>query len=206
MKKRKSPDVVKNEFPKLIQMIESSIDFKRWGFELTHAGVFPQYLPYIVYQSYQCKIRIRWEQDRPYESPKLYMNYARLHAPIDEYLMLWNGEKCYCWHQIGKVLNFLDGLSPSDTSNGEFMLPLKMKIFSEKNKSLARDQEYIIKLNAYIWDGYGQRLFDVFDLHQPDLWSKYMNFLKEYYTHRDEQNKLKGIPPSPVNPPLYKVC
>jgi hypothetical protein len=205
--KKQHEDFIQNEFPVLIEMLNKHLDFKRWGFKLTHTGILSQYMPYIVYQSNQCQIRIRWDPDRPYVSPKLDMTYGRLHAPTDQYFMSWNGEECYCWHEIGKILNFLDGLSPSDTSNREFMVPRKMKSFYEKNKSLARDQhEYIIKLHAYIWDSYGQRFFDVFDLHHLDLWNQYIDFLKEYYVNLDKQSKFKGIPPSANKPPLYKIC
>lgn len=206
--KKKYEDIIQNEFPNLIRMLNKHLNFKRWGFELTHAGVFPQYLPYIIYQSDQCKIRVKWEQDRPYESPSISINYGRLHAPVDQHYMLWNGEDCYCWHEIGMVLNFLDGLSLSSTSNSNSMVPREMSVFFEKNKNLAyqNQYEYVAKQNAHIWSIYGQRLFNLFDLRHPDLWNDYRDFLKKFYSFLDERNKLKGIPPSPVKPPLYQVC
>jgi hypothetical protein len=205
--KKRYEDVIRNEFPKLIEIFESCLDFKHWGFELTHTGVFPQYLPYIIYRSKQCKIRFRWEQDRPYEESLIYVHYGRSHAPIDQNFMVWNEEKFYCWHRVETVINFLDGLSPSDINNREFIVPQAVKDFyqSNKDKGLSRP-EFTARSQAFLWNRYGQRLFDLFDLRRPDLWNEYINFLKDYHTNRDEQNKLKGIPTSSVNPPLYKVC
>src|SRR5215207_7271631 len=106
--KARYSDVITNEFPKLITMFNKHLDFGRWGFKLAHSGLFPQYLPYIIYESDQWKLRFMWDQDRPYESPNLIVEYGRLHAPVDQSFMLWNGEKCRCWHHIGMVVNFLD--------------------------------------------------------------------------------------------------
>src|SRR5210317_121476 len=39
---------------------------------------------------------------------------------------------------------------------------------------------YVISL-WIIWEHYGQSLFDLFDLRQPELWKEYRVFLKEYY-------------------------
>lgn len=200
-------DVIENEFPKLIEILEGCLDFKYWGFKLTHSGIFPQYLPYIIYESEQCKIRFRWEQDRSYEQPLIYINYSRSHAPLDQNLMIWNGQKCWCWHRVERILNFLDGLSPFDTNNREFIVPQAIKDFYQSNKDKGWSQpEFKARSEAFLWDGYGQRLFNLFDLHRPDLWNGYTNFLKEYYTHQDEKNKLKGIPPSPIDPSLYEIC
>jgi hypothetical protein len=199
-------NIIQNEFPKLIQMFERYLDFNRWGFKLTHSGIFPQYLPRIIYQSNQCKIMFRWEQDRSYELPVLYVSYGRLHAPVDQHTMLWNGEECRCWHLLGKELNFLDGLSPADVSSSEFRVPRTMREFDQTSMARGLQHEPIVRMHAYIWDYYGQRLFDLFDLRRPDLWEEYRSFLKQYYEHRDEQKKLMGKPPSHITPPLYNVC
>ena len=208
IKKTKHNDVISNEFPKLIPMLNQHLDFGRWGFKLAHSGIFPQYLPYIVYESEQCKVRFRWDQDRPYESPHILVDYGRLHAPVDQESMLWNGEECRCWHLCAKIVNFLAGLSPFDSENSEFNTPPIMQEFLEGNKrdALYPAQEYHVRLNAHIWEKYGQRLFDLLDLRRPDLWDGYRNFLKEYYTRRYEQNIQQGRKPIPNRIPHYQVC
>jgi hypothetical protein len=206
--KAKYSDVINNEFPKLLPMFDQRLDLAGRGFKLIHSGVFPQYLPYIVYESEQCKVRFRWNQDRPYESPNIIVEYGRLHAPVDQVSMLWNGEECRCWHLIPKLVNFLDGLSPLDTENSEYDKPRVIQEFLERNQREASypAQEHHVRLNAHIWEKYGQRLFDLLDLHRPDIWDQYRNFLKEYYTHRYELNIQQGRQPTPIRIPHYQVC
>jgi hypothetical protein len=186
---------VSEEFSRLIQMLSQYLDFHRWKFELTHIGV-----SHIIYRSNQCQIRFRMEQDRAYESPALYINYGRLHAPPDQSRMMWMGEDCYCWHELGKVLNFLDGLSPSDVTNSEFRLPRIMREFSESSGVQNSGPEYLVKMHAYFWNQYGPRLFDLFDVQQPHIWEEYRDFLRQYYNNRDKKR------PALIKPPLYNVC
>jgi hypothetical protein len=183
-------EAIQNEFPKLIEMFEKHLDFKRWGFKLTHSGVFPQCLPFIFYQSNQCKIRFSMAYEEHNYPPAIFISYGRLHAPVDQSEILWNGKECSCWHDLNHVLLFLDGLSPSDAAVSK--VPRKFYEFSEANPKPPYGgpwQEHRVKREAYIWDSYGQRLFDLFDLRRPDLWEEYRSFLKQYYQHID---KLRG--------------
>ena len=60
------------------------------------------------------------------------------------------------------------------------------------------DIEYSLRYHAAIWDYYGNRLFELFDLRQPELWEQYTQFVKEFYDrHRHSPN---------IQPPLDKVC
>jgi hypothetical protein len=195
--------IAKHDFQKLIQDLEQWMNFKHWGFELVYSNPVPKSpVYYIVYQSNQCKVRFIWSQDRPYESPRIHIDYGRLHAPIDKYTMLWNNEERYCWHDIGKPLNFLDNISPSEIEKNDFKVPPIMKSFFENNKAKAssQPQKYIITMHAYIWEKYGQKLFNLLDLRYPNLWNEYCNFLEQYYL-----NQAKKAP-MPFKPPLYKVC
>jgi hypothetical protein len=201
--KKRYEAVIKTEFPKIVKVLENCLDFKRWGFKRTHMGLFPQYLPLIVYESAQCKLKIVWEQDRPYEQPAILILYGRTHALLDQDTMMWNGEKCYCWHMIHTVIDFLDGLSPADRK----IVPPAMTDFSEANREKGWSQpEFWAKSHAFLWERYGQRIFDLFDLSRPDLWNKYADDIKAHHLYRDEQTKLKGHVVIPFNPPLHKVC
>jgi hypothetical protein len=53
-------------------------------------------------------------------------------------------------------------------------------------------------MHKAIWQYYGKRLFELFDLRQPDLWQEYREFLKEVYD-------IKGRNPA-IKPPMDKVC
>jgi len=49
-----------------------------------------------------------------------------------------------------------------------------------------------------IWEHYGKRLFELFDLRQPNLWEQYRGFLKEFY---DIKGRISFIKPA-----MDKVC
>jgi hypothetical protein len=115
---------------------------------------------------------------------------------------MWNGEKRRCWHQVEMAISFLDGFSPAYANESNFPTPPIVRDFSQSHKGLGQ-KEYIVRKHAYIWEHYGQRLFDVFDLRRPELWSEYEKFLKEYYIYVYKQNKISEIP---GDTPPYKIC
>ena len=123
--------------------------------------------------------------------------YGRLHVPNDEEIIAWEGQKCYCWHgDMRKLLYFLDGLSPDAAANksNQFLWPELMHEFRTSNVGTGwTQQEYMAKMHAAIWDHYGQRLFDLFDLRQPSLWKQYSLFIAEYERH-DPGFSLSGHP------------
>jgi hypothetical protein len=200
-------EIVKKEFPLLIQTLERHLDFNLWGFKIVHSGMLSQNPPYIIYQSEQCLIRFSWRQDRPYVEPAIYCTYGRLHAPFDEDAMVWNRRKYYCWHALNGILNFLDGLSPTEISISGYVAPRALRGFYESNKgNIGSLGEYTAKLQASIWNHYGKQFFDLLDLRRPDLWERYSIFLKKYHEHSDEQAKLEGHRPFIPEPPLYMVC
>lgn len=57
---------------------------------------------------------------------------------------------------------------------------------------------YLLAQHSLIWQQYGQRLFNLFDLCQPELWQQYRQFLKEVY---DIQGRDDDIEPA-----IDKVC
>jgi len=59
--------------------------------------------------------------------------------------------------------------------------------------------EWLTRIHSSIWEHYGERLFELFDIRHPELWEKYIDFLKEY-------DRLNNFPPVPIYPPEYKVC
>jgi len=174
-------EVVKNEFPGFIQMLERNLDFNRWGFRRIFSGV-GKYSPIVVYASDFCRVRFSWQiPDIRDETATIQIYYGRSHAPIDEDLITWNGQKCWCWHDVRKVLCFLDGVSPSEAASDQLGQPKIMEQF--RNSSIRKgwtQPEYLAKMHATIWEHYGQGLFDLFDLRQPFLWEQYDRFVAEY--------------------------
>jgi hypothetical protein len=58
--------------------------------------------------------------------------------------------------------------------------------------------EWLARMHAMMWERYGKKFFELFDLRHPDLWERYRQFLKEYY---DIEGRIPEIRPS-----LDKVC
>ena len=181
-------DIIKVEFPKVLQEIEEFLRPNDNGFELVHVGAVPNTLPSILFQSKQCKIRIQSLRDRPYEEIELYIHYGRLHAPLDKDVISWNDEKCYCWHSLASdpVLYFLDGLSPADIINRDFEIPQAVREFSESIK----EQKYKDEIRALQWLAESIREEKYPGELSSGIWSraKYLSkqhaFLWKYYGHR----------------------
>jgi hypothetical protein len=187
-----------NGFPALIRAVKYHLDFEKWGFEIIHSGKLLNHSGMIL-QSEYCKVKILTWRDRPYEEPGVYFSYGRLHALNEDYLTTWNGEKCYCWHGIQEVSNFLDGLTAQETIQNRRGSAF-MYDFYEKNKFRGWSHpEMEVKKQAAAWEHYGQNLFNLFDLRHPELWQKYSTFYKELYD-------LRVTYPDHSITPDYKIC
>ena len=187
-----------NGFPALIRAVKRHLDLQRWGFRIIHSGKLLNYSG-IILQSEYCKVKIWTSRDRPHEEPEIHFAYGRLHAPNEDYLMTWNGEKCHCWHGVSEVLNFLDGLTPQETFKNP-RSPAFMYDFYQRNKLkgwLRAEME--VRRQAAVWEHYRQNLFNVFDLRHPDLWEKYSVFYKQLYD-------LRVTCPDHSITPWYKIC
>jgi hypothetical protein len=198
-------DIVKVELPRILEAIKKYLEPEKRGLRLVFTGVLPLSTPSIHYESAQCKIRINYTRDRPYEDIEMHISYGRQHAPFDKQVIEWNNKRCYCWHSLegGVILNFLDGLSPSDITNEEFRVPRLSKTFYDANRiSNGGPVEFLVRKHAFLWEHYGQRLFNLFDLNYPGLWQDYTRFLQEYYEEKVRQ-KRSGIP---FDPPRHQVC
>jgi hypothetical protein len=173
--------IINVEFPWYIKFLEECFDFKRRGFQLIYSGRIPDSLPVIVYESKVCRVRFIWSppEHQYIYSENIVITYGRLHAPIFQSRMEWNGEECYCWHSCHQTLDFLDGLTPLESHKKTRGF---WRDFFDANKDKEwREAEYYARREAAIWEHYGQRLLDIFDLNRPDLWEQYTNFLKERY-------------------------
>jgi hypothetical protein len=59
-------------------------------------------------------------------------------------------------------------------------------------------------MHAAIWEQYGMRLFELFDLRRPDLWEQYRTWLRARYIaegKNEEEQKKFGI-----FIPYYRIC
>jgi hypothetical protein len=189
----------------LLQLIEENLDINKWKFSPTHKDFRNKGKLKIIYDSKWCRINFRFSRQRLRSLDELSVYYGRLHAPNDEDFMNWKGEKCWCWHDVKTVLRFLDGLSPIEAKQQEKELgPLPTVVdnfwHSNQGKKLREEYspKYTIVLQSAIWNYYGQRFFELFDLRQPRLWNQYRQFSKEFYNLFDR----KAI----YGPPYENVC
>lgn len=71
---------------------------------------------------------------------------------------------------------------------------------TELARSLEGRKDWGLALEAYMLESeYGPRLFELFDLTQPDLWRAYRRFAREYL-QAIERKKAPGVPPR------WEVC
>jgi hypothetical protein len=204
-RKRVCDEIVSRDLPGLIRILENCFDFGRRGFRQAHISYSETYAPNVVYESGHCRVRFVWQIADPRDAgPTIYIEYGRLHAPVDKSTMVWKGHDCHCWHKITPLLTFLEGIPPQTAAAkpGFEWLPVMIQFQeSQLGRSLAqanRQPEWISRIHAAAWDHYGQAFFDLLDLRQPDLWEKYTSFMVKYYM-------IHGHPKWAA-PPLDRVC
>jgi len=196
------------EYKHLVQVLENVFDFQRWNFQETFARIETESSPYVIYGSEWCRVWFGLRGGDMHQAPEMSVYYGRLHAPDDGGFFIWNGEKCTAWHDVYEALYFLDGLSPKEAADKrevKYELPHVVEQFrqSELGKKLLpggyQTIEGVARLHATIWEQYGQRLFELFDLRRPDLWNQYTQFLSDYH-------KILGTSTLPGFPAPDKNC
>ena len=184
---------------KLIQLIESSLDLKRWSFHRSFISIIAEKTPHIIYDSQWCRAMFTDGGYDVHTGDVISVYYGRLHADNENIVINWNGELCYCWHTVENAINFLDGLSPKESADQLYVhtrRPHVMEQFeqSERGKKLLQHQpKWMAEMHAVLWDHYGTRLFELFDLRRADLWEKYVHWYKEYHKIRHSK-RLHGFP------------
>ena len=191
---------------KLFELVESTLNLKHWGFQKTFVDDSVTLSLGIIYDSEWCRVKFvssGIDTNRGDDNISIY--YGRLHAANESTIMHWNGKLCYCWHRINEALNFLDGLTPEDAVNQLRLHRKWSNVMEEFRQSdlgqelKYRQPEWLIRMHASIWNFYGERLFELFDLRQPDLWQRYSSFYSEFH-------KIKGTKPLTGYPPDENIC
>ena len=178
------------------------LGLNRWNFQESARNREIKF-PKIIYDSEWCRVKFSWGGWEMFGGYTINIYYGRQHALNDEKVMIWNGEKCYCWHDISTAINFLDARPLSDIVGKNYRRPRVMEQFIQSDvgqslKDRRFQPEWITRMHAAIWDHYGTRLFELFDLRQPRLWEKYRHFMKSLYD-------LEGRSPN-IKPPLDSIC
>ncbi|NTW43748.1 MAG: hypothetical protein HGB14_04785 [Anaerolineaceae bacterium] len=167
------------------------------GFKETYRSAEPGEL---IFDSTRCRISLTWGGWDQAGGNSMHIHYGRLHAPNEKNTMLWQGEECRCWHELDYVLHFLDGRTPDEAAKLDVSHPTTDPFYKTEitQKFHRRQPDWIAEMHEIIWEQYGQRLFDLFDLRQLEMWQKYQEFLKEVYDIQGRDSDIK--------PPMDKVC
>ncbi len=193
---RKFWNLPEQEYKSFVDSINKNMDLERWGFVQTYSSTDREKLPFVViYDSQQC--RVRFECYKPdfggvsHESREVKILYGRLHTKNNSInVPLYNENKATrYWHSIYHyIIKFLDGISPEDV------------IYTTKDHSpiLQEFKELsTIKLHNKIWEYYGKRFFDLFDVRNPELWKRYVIYCNEVkrleYENRKRQDLIMKI-------------
>jgi hypothetical protein len=192
--------IVENEFPKFINFLERVMKLNHWGFKQTFYGVAQEFAPSIIYDLNGCRVRFLWYPADPRDGyPTLGIKYGRAHASDNERFIMWNGELCHCWHRVDLVLHYLDGLSPKEAAEKRFEVPPVKDQFIQLNKDHTWSSiEWTARQEVFVWEHYEHRLFDLFDLHHPNLWKQYTLFIRDLFKLIPQNYKLSSPPPENI--------
>ena len=154
----------------------------------------------LIYDSEWCRIKFVWGGWDYGSGNSISIYYGRLHAPDESVTMMWHDEECHAWHEFNLALLYLEGHTPGKAIKMKYPPPFIEKFYREKfrQKFARRQPEWLMIMHMEVWDHYGKRFFELFDLRRPDLWESYRQFLKGYYD-------IEGRPPF-IKPPMDKVC
>jgi hypothetical protein len=181
----------------MTRVAQGFLDLDLWRFKESYRSAKSGNL---IYDSEWCRLNFVWGGWDYGGGNSISIYYGRLHAPNEETTMIRNGEECHCWHNFDFALHFLDGRTPVDAAKLYVSHPLTDPFYEEdfRQKFDRRQPEWLAQMHATIWQHYGKRFFELFDLRRSDLWDEYRQFLKEVYD-------IKGRSPR-IKPPPDKVC
>ncbi len=166
-----------------IDCVEEDLSPEKWGFNKNIRLPNDSQGLTVIYGSELC--RIKFVLGGSYYGPVFasFVYYGRLHAPDDKQYIKQGNEICRYWHAdvIRLMLPFLEGMSPKQLGEGpnEIFQTLERALNIEHPST--DEIEYPLKLHAAVWERYGKKLFEIFDMRNPELWEKYCNFSNEYW-------------------------
>lgn len=160
-----------------LDYMKNYLPFEKWGFKKSTQSAKER-----IFDSEFCRVKFELSSFNYYPLYETNIYYGRLHAPNDEQYMTWNGEKCLCWHSnIYITLPFIEGVSAhqlADDSEYEIWHSLVGNL--KVDYPHADYLEYPLRFHAKAWEHYGEKLFSIFDLRNPELWEEYSLYSNEY--------------------------
>lgn len=185
-----------NPISEMIRISQTILKLDSWGFKETYRALSSREL---IYDSEHCRINLIWDGWDYMGGNSMHVLYGRLHAPSEGHIMIWNGEECYCWHDFDLALHFLDGRRPADIVEQYYSHPVISPFYTDEiKKKYHRQAEWLAEMHVSVWEHYGQRFFELFDVRQSNVWEHYRQFLREFYDIKGRGNY--------IDPSLDKVC
>lgn len=186
----------------LIDLVKDYVPLAKWGF--TKSTQFPgsprDPLACVIYNSEACRVKFSFDYSANGRKLDVRVYYGRLHAPDNESEMQWHGERCYCWHhRLDILLPYLDGMSPQQAAAHD-REPQGIQEFLSLGLPLATtpQPEWFVRMHAFVWEYYGSRFFQLFDLQHPEIWEQFARFVSDCYD-------IWGRQPA-LSPSLDKIC
>ena len=181
---------------RLIALVEKYLNPEQWEFKLQYKNYKKGYVA--IYNSPSCRLRCSLSHDPRDKNDAITFDYGRKHAPDEEYYLKYQGENCLAWHAFltNYVGQFLDGIEPQALARARIertdMPSEGRKRFEEKEKANGLlSPMWGLQSEAFIWEYYGNNLFELFDMRYPKKWAAYRNFLTEFYTGLAQDFKWK---------------
>jgi hypothetical protein len=182
-----------DETQTLIDYAEKFMPLKKYGFDKSTQFLTKDREPTVIYDSEFCRVKffmeLEYSQYGPYYSYKSLILYGRLHALNDNHLMKWNNEICTCWHSdMPLIVSFLNGDSPQLAAENRRETFQALDDYLHKDIPTTNQIEYPFRLHSKIWNAFGKKLFNLFDLRQTELWKEFTQFNNEYWNILDDKS------------------
>ncbi len=140
--------------------------------------------PIIFYDSEKSRIRVSYDVADRRDDHTIMIHYGRLEvSDTANFLGTDTNQENYhhYWHDVRLPLYFLDGLSPQEAQNAKHPRLIMEFEQSDSAKGTRSEPEKDLLLHATIGETYGQRLFDIYDARNKDLWERYSTFVQKYW-------------------------
>jgi hypothetical protein len=189
----------------IVCFADKFLSLEKWGFKKNIQFLGSTYQAWVgrgmigavvIYDSEWCRLRFSVDREET-----LYVYYGRLHAPNNAWVMNWMSKDCNCWHDYHFPLQFLDGVSPHLADSLYLNNKINEYLVSDEYRNITGHFERVMKKHALIWEEYGQRFFELFDVRSPHIWDDYTHFMSEYCNQNLDSRSI-----SPDNPLRDKIC
>lgn len=188
----------------LIGRFERYMDLERWQFRLSH--VYTDTGRKVIYDSPWCRIKLSLLIDLR-DGDEMHISYARSHVTNDvEFLKEWRGELCFAWHNIrlAPFWQFIEGYSVDEAAEldrAKARWPAYQSFKETELGATLQGVDWAVAFHGFVWDHYGERLFSLFDMRNPERWEEFRRYIKEFYRLRPYKPMLGD-----TSPPRHQVC